>query len=70
MTCNEICLKFKAVKSTKKNTRYALGQKRCNACGVFMEWEGITCPCCGSKLRTRPRGSRYRTKMMQEVKRF
>jgi hypothetical protein len=43
--------------------RYATGQKRCHTCDLFMEWSGIWCPCCGRKLRTRPRNAEYESKL-------
>jgi hypothetical protein len=37
--------------------RYIIGQKRCQICSIFINYDdGVYCPCCNSKLRTRPRG--------------
>ncbi|MDH3339983.1 MAG: hypothetical protein OEL84_01715 [Nitrosopumilus sp.] len=51
--CNGICAKYK---SKRKGThlRYANGEKRCQRCAIFIDWDGIRCPCCSYKLRTRP----------------
>jgi hypothetical protein len=49
MTCKGICIRYKA------SGRYATGRKRCQQCDLFIEWDGLRCPCCGYKLRTRPR---------------
>ena len=50
MTCKGICVLYKAV-----SNHYANGHKRCQQCGIFIKWDGLRCPCCGYKLRTRPR---------------
>jgi uncharacterized paraquat-inducible protein A len=69
MACKGICENYKATKPYN-SIRYDIGQKRCNMCDIFIEWEGIMCPCCGSKLRTRPRNTRHRIKLMQQIKRI
>ena len=55
MTCKDICIKHRAQKPPPPISRYATGQKRCQVCEIFIKWEGIFCPCCGCRLRTRPR---------------
>jgi hypothetical protein len=35
--------------------RYASGQKRCQGCQIFIKWDGLWCPCCSYRLRTKPR---------------
>lgn len=30
---------------------------RCTSCDIFVRWEGEWCPCCGTKLRKKPRTS-------------
>jgi hypothetical protein len=69
MACKGICENYKATKPYN-SIRYKIGHKRCNLCALFVKWDGVRCPCCSSVLRTRSKGSRYRTKTMQEVKRF
>ncbi|MDH3618792.1 MAG: hypothetical protein OEM89_08720 [Nitrosopumilus sp.] len=59
MVCKGICHRFKA-KWIAHEYRYANGQKRCNTCEIFLEWDGLWCPCCGLSLRTRPRTSKYK----------
>jgi hypothetical protein len=49
MPCNGICLRHRS------SNNYSNGQKRCQICDLFIEWDGLRCPCCGYKLRTRPR---------------
>ncbi len=67
MTCKGICIRYKSY------GRYADGNKRCNQCNLFIRWDGILCPCCGYKLRTKPRHSKFKSKLreqkqIQEVK--
>ena len=40
-------------KTQKPLRRYSHGQKHCQICETFIEWDGTFCPCCGQKLRTR-----------------
>ena len=68
MVCKGMCHKYKA-KWYARDDRYANGQKRCNVCELFVNWDGNHCPCCGMLLRTRPKISRYRqTCLIQEKK--
>jgi hypothetical protein len=30
---------------------------------LFIKWDELWCPCCGNKLRTRPRHSKYKAKL-------
>lgn len=59
MACKNICVRYKAIK-TKNGSRYISGQKRCQVCDIFMRWDGLYCPCCGFKLRVKPRSPKYR----------
>ena len=59
MTCKGICLRHRAPKPIQSG-RYASGQKRCQGCEIFIEWACLWCPCCGFRLRTRPRNSAYK----------
>jgi hypothetical protein len=59
MTCKGICLRHRAPKPIQTG-RYASGQKRCQSCEIFIEWDCLWCPCCGFRLRTRPRNSTYK----------
>ena len=43
--------------------RYSTGQKRCQVCEIFVKWDGLFCPCCGYRLRTRPRNLKYKAKL-------
>ncbi|NND87552.1 MAG: hypothetical protein HKM23_09610 [Nitrosopumilus sp.] len=59
MACKDICINYKA-KKPKNSSRYLSGQKRCFKCSLFIIWKGLTCPCCGFKLRVKPRTAKYR----------
>ncbi|MDQ3873466.1 MAG: hypothetical protein M3258_07655, partial [Thermoproteota archaeon] len=41
----------------------ASGQKRCQICEIFIKWDGLWCPCCGYRLRTKPRNLKYKAKL-------
>jgi DNA-directed RNA polymerase subunit RPC12/RpoP len=55
MSCRGICNRFKAKKPNASSSRYIHGQKRCQVCEEWMNYDGSNCPCCGIKLRTKPR---------------
>ena len=59
LSCKGICIRHKATKLSNK-MRYANGQKRCQMCDIFIKWDGIWCPCCGYRLRTRSRSRRFK----------
>jgi len=61
MTCKGICKKYKSVK-TNGVGRYASGQSRCQVCEIFINIEGLWCPCCGYRLRKKPRNIKYKSK--------
>ncbi|WP_420546158.1 hypothetical protein [Nitrosopumilus sp.] len=71
MACRGTCQRYKA-KKPRTYGRYDAGQKRCSTCGIFINWEGKYCPCCGSPLRTKPKGTNARKRLMilQQVKRI
>ncbi len=62
MTCKGICDQHKAKKPLGIG-RYASGQKRCQICEIFIKWEGKWCPCCGYRLRCKPRNIVYKDKL-------
>ena len=57
MPCYGICIRYKTSRG------YATGNKRCNRCDLFIKWEGLWCPCCGYKLRTKTRHSKFKAKL-------
>ena len=57
----QICKGFceqKKVFSMPNNLRYKSGQKRCGVCDCYFYTEDITCTCCTTRLRTKPRSKR------------
>ncbi|MDR4492609.1 MAG: hypothetical protein R2685_17225 [Candidatus Nitrosocosmicus sp.] len=73
LSCNGICVRYKAKRNSDIPSRYKEGQKRCSICEIFIKWdENPYCPCCNYKLRTRSfRGWKMRTKKRElTVKRY
>jgi hypothetical protein len=67
MVCKGDCIQYKAIKKYNGNLgRYAIGQKRCSTCDLFINWDGLWCPCCNRTLRTKPRNTLNR-KHLQEL---
>ena len=62
MTCKGVCIRPRAQRSGSFG-RYAAGQKRCQVCALFMKWDGLWCPCCGCRVRTKPRNSKFKQKL-------
>ena len=55
MSCKGICIRYKAPRPPSHiGGRYGIGQKRCQVCGLFIEWKDLRCPCCHYRLRTKP----------------
>jgi hypothetical protein len=67
MVCKNICIRHRAQKPVGSG-RYSIGQKRCQICELFIQWEGLWCPCCGYRLRTKPRNIKYKQKLRVEKK--
>jgi hypothetical protein len=70
MTCKGICIRHRAEKPLGHFGRYAAGQKRCQICAIYMRWDGIWCPCCGCRVRTRPRNSKFKQKLKTTRKKY
>jgi len=60
--CKGLCEQYRGYRSNTIG-RYASGQKRCQMCDIFIYHEGIYCPCCGYKLRTKPRNSFFKERL-------
>ena len=58
MSCKGICIRHKAA-----SNNYANGQKRCQICEMFIKWDGLSCPCCGCRLRNGPRSFKFKAKL-------
>ena len=65
MVCKGRCLRHKALKPSLGIGRYITGQKRCQICETFLNWGGLWCPCCGYRLRTRPRNLKLKTELRE-----
>jgi hypothetical protein len=52
LICKGVCGRYRAAKPSKGNGRYEMGQRRCQACEIFIKWDGLWCPCCKGRLRT------------------
>ena len=63
MVCKGICVRHRAQKPPGASGRYAIGQKRCQVCEIFLKWDGMWCPCCGYRVRTRPRGHKFKERL-------
>lgn len=66
MPCRNICPRYKATKPAKGG-RYQAGQIRCQHCAIFIWWDGLYCPCCQRKLRTKPRKLKAKQKLRKEA---
>jgi len=66
MTCKGVCIRHKAQKP-RGIGRYASGQSRCQICEIYMKYEGLWCPCCGYRLRRKPRNVEYKKRLKETV---
>jgi len=66
MVCKGICIRYKVKKPVQRG-RYSSGQKKCQYCDIWMMTEKTNCPCCGLKLRTKPRNKRYK-ELLRQIK--
>ena len=66
MTCNGLCIRYKAVGKIHGG-RYANGQKRCQTCNIFLNWDGLFCPCCGYRVRGKPRRLKWKEKLREKM---
>ena len=70
MNCKGICIHHRAQRPAGSFGRYATGQKRCQICAIFMRWDGLRCPCCGCRVRTKPRNSKFKRKLKTTRKKY
>ncbi len=63
MGCKGICHKYKAIRTERGH--YQAGHKRCQVCEIFIKTEGIFCPCCGYRVRTKPRNSHDKKNLLE-----
>lgn len=65
MTCKGICIRYRAPRPMPhQGGRYGTGQKRCQICGLFIQWSDLWCPCCHYKLRIKPRSPKSKARML------
>lgn len=62
------CKKF--CKRLRGKGGYAGGNKKCRICNIFMKVEGYFCPCCGYRLKSKPRNSRSRKRLAERTGKF
>jgi len=63
LDCRGLCKdpKYKFPRQGGNSLLYLQGAKRCQNCeGKYLKWEGIFCPCCGGRLRLKPRKSKLK----------
>ena len=56
--CKNICLNLAVPKNTEKNHSMYVEHKHCSICLVFLKIDDNICPCCRSRLGTRPKTKR------------
>ncbi len=61
MSCKGICSRYKAKKDTSGG--WYKSNNRCSHCCVFINFKGKYCPCCGFRLRVKPRNKMYKEKL-------
>ncbi len=66
--CLSNCKKYKAHKPPVGISRYAVGQKRCQHCEIYIYCEGPKCPCCDRPLRQKPRNRKNKEKCLLQKK--
>jgi len=72
LDCRGLCCKsvdeggYKFPRQGGNSLLYLEGAKRCQNCeGRYVIWEhGIFCPCCGGRLRLKPRKSKLKEKVL------
>lgn len=68
MVCKGICIRHKASTSKNNRSHYLSNHKRCQICQIFMKWEAsFACPCCGSRLRSKPRNKKYKNLLQNKL---
>ncbi|MDQ3969549.1 MAG: hypothetical protein M3275_14290 [Thermoproteota archaeon] len=70
MACKGICERHRALRPSDGSggRRYSAGQRRCQICEIFIKWDGgVWCPCCGGKLRTKPRNTADRKRVAMDL---
>ena len=49
---------------------YSKGHKRCIECDIFLECDGMRCPCCDRILRIKPHNSDCKARLLKQTTRL
>lgn len=68
LKCKGICYRF-AAKKPLGGYRFAVGQRPCSVCGIFVDslLIGVRCPCCNNKLRLNSRNAKSRKNRFESL---
>lgn len=59
ISCKGMCKRYLNKRNGRKELYYSKWENcRCSVCDEYLKWDGVYCPCCGYKLRRRPRGAK------------
>ncbi|TVP39704.1 hypothetical protein NARC_130043 [Candidatus Nitrosocosmicus arcticus] len=63
--CKDVCHLYKAYKDEYSKGYYSEGYKRCIECNLFLDWDGMRCPCCDHVLRIKPHNNRCKARLLK-----
>ena len=71
-SARELVQRYLAKKPAMNRADINQVKRDAHTCEIFSIWEGKHCPCCGMVLRTKPKGTQTRQRLMvvQEIKRI
>jgi len=57
--CKGSCKKFESTFAPHRGITYYVNQENCycSICEIYLNYKGSHCPCCGTRLRRRPKNS-------------
>lgn len=66
MSCKGKCYKYKTNRGANDSyyTEDNPDKKFCSVCECKMLWPDTNCPCCGHRMRTKPRNYKLHTKIL------
>lgn len=67
--CIGKCKQYKSIKP-RQIGRCASGQKRCDFCEIFLNYDGLKCPCCNKQLRSLPRSRKDKESFLSQIESF
>ena len=65
MVCKGVEGQRHKAKKPTNGGRYEVGQSRCQICEVYLYYNGVSCPCCGFRLRKNPRKLKYKEQLRE-----